>query len=224
MKLIKWMIYFLSAAVLTACVNNMPQAEYFPPATQKKALTAQHWSLIAEDAAKRTKLALEKHGASPEQRIYVADDAKFDFDRAFRKYLILHLINQGLVVSTTAKDAIAVKYESQLIRHGYAIDPETSGYQPGMLVAGVAGFWVLRDVFSNGSTFSKAAGSTAAAGAYDSYRYLNPRETPIELILTTSITHDDRYLMLNSDAYYIEKGEEFLFQRCNGRRTCREVK
>lgn len=223
MKLTKWIIYFLSAAALTACVNNMPQAEHFPRGVQKKALTAQHWGWIAEDAAIRTKLSLGKHGISAEQPVYVVDNSKNDFDRAFRKYLISHLIEQGTVVSTIAEGAIEVKYESQLIRHGHMVDMAVNGYKPGTLVAGVAAFWVLRDVLGSGSTSSKVAGSTALAGAYDSYNYLNPKETPIELILTTSITNGNRYLMLNADSYYVEKGEEALFQRCNGKRSCRDA-
>lgn len=209
---------------LAGCVNSIPKAEYFPPATQKKALTAQHWSGIAEDAAMRTRLALAKQGIGTEQAIYVAENAKYDFDKAFRKYLISHLIEGGVTVSTIPQGAIEVKYESQLIRHGYAIDMQTSGYKPGMLAAGVASFWVLRDVFSSGSNLSRAAATTAIAGGYDSYQHGNADETPIELILTTSITQHNKYLMLNADAYYIEKGEELLFQGCDGKRRCRGVK
>lgn len=224
MSLIKWSVCLLSVTALSGCVNNVPKAEYFPPASQKKALTAQHWSWIAEDAAQRTKLALAKQGVGSDQPIYIADNAKYDFDRAFRKYLISHLIDNGISVSTIPQGAIEVKYESQLIRHGYAIDMQTSGYKPGALVAGVATFWVLRDVFSHGSQTAQAAGTTAVAGAYDTYRYLNADETPVELILTTSITHQNKYLMLNADSYYIERGEELLFQGCNGKRRCREIK
>lgn len=209
---------------LAGCVNNIPKAEYFPPATQKKALTVQHWSGIAEDAAMRTRLALAKQGIGTEQAIYVADNAKFDFDKAFRKYLISHLIEGGVTVSTIPQGAIEVKYESQLIRHGYAIDMQTSGYKPGMLTAGVASFWVLRDVFSSGSNLSRAAATTALAGGYDAYQHGSADETPVELILTTSITQHNKYLMLNADAYYIEKGEELLFQGCDGKRRCRGVK
>ncbi len=220
----KLMCYLLGAALLGGCVSHVPKAEYFPPATQKKALSAQHWGLIAEDAAQRTKLALARQGIGAEQPVYIAESARNDFDRAFRKYLISHLIENGVTVATIPQGAIEVKYESQLIRHGHAMDMQTKGYRPGMLVAGVASFWVLRDVFSYGATSDKAAATTAAAAGYDAYKYLNAEETPVELILTTSITHQNKYLMLNADAYYIEKGEELLFQGCNGKRRCRDVK
>lgn len=224
MNIIKYIICFATLLALAGCVNNVPKAEFFPPATQKKALTAQHWSWIAADAATRTRLALGKQGIGTEQAIYVADNAKYDFDKAFRKYLISHLIDSGVTVSTIPQGAIEVKYESQLIRHGNAIDMQTSGYKPGMLVAGVASFWVLRDVFSSGSNLSRAVGTTAVAGGYDAYQHMSADETPVELILATSITHQNKYLMLNADAYYIEKGEELLFQGCDGKRRCRGVK
>jgi hypothetical protein len=108
-----------------------------------------------------------------------------------------------------------------VIRHGAGVVRELSGYQPGMAIAGVASFWVLRDVFKSFSD-AKPYGTLATAGAYDAYKALRPSETSVELIVSTSITQNNRYLMLNADAYYIEKGEEILFEGCKGnRRRCR---
>jgi hypothetical protein len=65
--------------------------------------------------------------------------------------------------------------------------------------------------------------SVATAAAYDVYNAKNPGETGVELLISTSIIHNDQYVMLNADAYYIEKGEAWLFEGCKGknRRLCR---
>ena len=92
-----------------------------------------------------------------------------------------------------------------------------------MATAGAAGFWVLRDVLLYGSTTGLALATTATAAGADYYHATNPGETGVEVLLSTSIIHDDRYVMLNADAYYIEKGETWLFEGCKGksRRNCR---
>lgn len=214
----KLILIALALCFTSACSTSIPRAENFPISQQKKALMAKHWSLIAEDAAQRTQSALNKLGSS--MPIYIAESSQHEFDKAFRKYMIAHLIDNGAMVSTVPEGAIEVKYESQVIRHSQAVDLEINGYKPGILTAGLASFWVLRDVMRGGSDSSRY-GSVAAAGAFDTYMALSPKETPIELILTTSITHNNRYVMLNADAYYIEKGEEWLFEGCKGsRRRC----
>lgn len=226
----KVFFYCLVAMSLVGCANPLPKAELFPVTSQKKALTANHWSLIAQDAAQRTRMALAKQGYGAELPIYVAESANIDFDRAFRKYLIAHLIESGATVSTVSKDAIELKYESQIIKHSSAIDLQAYGYQPGMLVGGVAGVWILRDILRSGrSNEARAFGTIALAGAKELYDAYHTDPTPVELVLTTSITNQDKYLMLQADAYYIEKGEEKLFEsqqmrECTKNIWCKKVK
>lgn len=211
----------LSLAFMSSCATSVPKAENFPQSTQKKALVAQHWSYLAQDAAHRTKLALTKNGASATTPIYVADTFNHEFDKAFKKYMISHLIESGAVVSTVPEGAVEVKYETQVIKHSDKIDPEQIGYKPGYASAGMTGLWILRDVFK-GVTDANALGTVALATAFDSYKAFQPDETSIELILSTSIIQNNRYIMLNTDAYYMEKGEEWLFEGCKGnRRRCR---
>jgi len=219
----KRFVYCLLALSLVSCANQLPKAALFPETSQKKVLTASHWRLIAEDAAQRTRMALAKHGYGAEQPIYVAEGAQHAFDRAFRKYLIAQLIESGASVSTVPKDAIALTFESQIIKHSSAIDLQANGYQPGMLAGGVAGVWVLRDVFRSGRS-PQARGMTllALAAAKEAYDVHHIDATPVELLLSTAMTTDNKYLMLQADAYYIEQGEEKLFQDCVNKLWCKK--
>ncbi len=211
------------ALLLSACATNIPQAEKFSPSKQKKVMAAQHWGLIASDAVAQTRLALAKQANIKNLPLYVADNTTTDFSRAFRKYMIAGLIDAGFVVSAKKEGAVEVGYEAQVIRHASSQDPQALGYKPGMATAGVAGFWVLRNALMTWSTTSAGIATVAASGAYDTYKAINPGETGVELLISTSIVHDDRYVMLNADAYYIEKEEAWLFEGCKGknRRLCR---
>lgn len=218
------LLLIVSSLFLAACVTAVPQSENFTSTKQKKTLAAQHWGLIANDAVSQTRLALAKQSIDKEkQPLYVADNTTTDFSRAFRKYMIAGLIDAGFVVSAKKEGAIEVDYEAQVIRHASSFDPQAFGYKPGMAIMGVTGFWILRDALRYSSTIGKALATAGAAGAVDYYNATNPSETGVELLISTSIVHNDRYVMLNADAYYIEKEEAWLFEGCKGknRRLCR---
>lgn len=216
-------LLILSASLMVGCATAIPQAENFPPAQQKKAMAAQHWGFIANDAVAQTKFALSKQSQLRDKPLYISENTTSEFSRAFRKYMIAELIDADFKVSTKKEGAIELGYEAQVIRHASSFDPSAFGYKPGMATAGVAGFWVLRDALKSFSFSSAGVGTLAAAGAYDVYSAQNPGETGIELLISTSIIHEDRYVMLNADAYYIEQGESGLFEECKGksRRRCR---
>lgn len=214
------------AAVLSVgCTPAMPKAEYFPPTKQKIAVAAQHWGMIAADAVQQTKLALEAQSFPKTRPVYVAMGKDTEFDRAFRNYLITGLVNAGVVVAPTLEGAVEIGYETQVISHAAPFDPGQFGYQPGMATAGVSGFWILRNAVGKWSTGSVAVGTIVGAAAYDAYKFGNPEQTGVELLLTTSIIQNQRYVMRSTDAYYIERGDAALFGACLGktRRECKSL-
>lgn len=218
-----WQAMIVMPLLLSGCATAIPQARNFAPSEQKKVMAAKHWEMIAADAVEQTRLALQSPRFDGNKPVYVTENGKADFDRAFRKYMISGFIDAGMPVSTKKEGAIEVSYETQVIRHANAQNPEALGYQPGMATVGVSGFWVLRNAISKWSTRSAGIASVAAAGAYDAYQAINPGETGVELLVSTSVVHADRYVMLKTDAYYIESGEAVLFELCSGnsRRRCR---
>lgn len=219
----KFIFLILALALTSGCATSIPQADNFPATQQRKAMAARHWEFIASDSDAQTKQALAKNSQLQGKPLYLEENTSTDFSRAFRKYMISELIDAGFAVSTKKEGAIEIVYEAQVIHHASAFDPVAFGYKPGAATAGVAGVWVLREAFRSFSFSSAGLGTLAAAGAYDVHKANNPGETGVELVISTSMTHQDRYVMLNTDAYYIEKGEEWLFEGCKGRsrRNCR---
>jgi len=215
------LIPIILLAMLSACATSVPKAENAAADPQVKLMAAQHWAAVAKDAVERTRWALSQKGFSPNVPLYISENNHTVFDHAFRKYLISHFIQAGSIVATNSTNALEVKFESQVIKHAQTFRPFEHGYKPGTLTAGVASFWILRDVFSGSGT--AALSSLALAGGVDAYQATHPAETGVEVLLTTSVTHNDRFVMLNADAYYIEKDESRLFEPCRGRnrKICR---
>jgi hypothetical protein len=206
----------IALLVLAGCATSIPQAENFPQSRQKKLMAAQHWNLVAQDAVKRTRQVLTEKGFAADTPLHILQNTDTVFDHAFKKYMIANFIEAGAVVSTKKEGALEISYDTQVIKHAAYFEPDRYGYQPGMATAGVGGFWVLRDVVKD-LNFLNSLATIGIAGAYDIYQANNPGETGVELLLTTSITHRDRYVMLNADAYYIENAETWLFEPCKGR-------
>ena len=224
MKLKHRIVLLLTMMLIAGCATSIPQAENFPLSKQKKAMAAQHWGMIASDAVMQTREALAGKEFAREKPLYVMQktDAT-DFDRAFRNYMITELVNAGMPVSTKKDGAVEIAYETQVIRHPEPFDPLMAGYKPGMATAAVSGLWILRNAVTRWSSSSAAAGTIGMAAGYDAWRASNPGETAVEVLLTTSIVHEDRYVMRITDAYYIEQGAAMLYEACKGRsrRHCR---
>jgi hypothetical protein len=210
MKSMKFASIAILAALLGAC-SNQPVGKWQERSQQMKLNAVQHWGLIAADAVEQTKMAVSSQENIKNRPLFVTDNRGTHFDRAFRNYMITGLVNAGLAVSDRKEGAVEISYESQVIRHGASFDPSVFGYKPGIATGGVAGFWVLR----NASTTGIAAGTLAAAAGYDFYKVTEP--TGVELLLTTSIVSENQYVMRNTDAYYIEKADAYLFEPCKSR-------
>lgn len=208
----KQIIVMVMLVLLSGCATQLPRAVNATSEPQQKLMAAQHWAAIAQDAVEQTRRMLSDKGFDYKTPLYINENKKTVFDFAFRKYLIAHFIQAGNIVSTKKEGALEIAFDTQVIKHAKAFKPEEFGYKPGLLTAGVASFWILRDVFR-----SDALRSFAAAGTIDGYAALNPGETGVEMLLTTSIIHDDQYVMMNANAYYIEKEESWLFAPCRGR-------
>lgn len=198
-----------------ACTTNIPKSERFEQSTQRKMMSAQHWNAVAKDAVERTRWILSTKGFTPDTPIYIAYNNRTVFDHAFRKYMIANFVKAGSAVSTIQNGAIEIKYDTQVIKHAGAFDPEKLGYKPGTGTAAAGSFWTLRNIL-NGST-SAVSGAFMLGGSYDIYKAYNLGETGVELLLTTSIIDKNIYVMHNTDAYYIEHGEAWLFEPCKGR-------
>ncbi|CAG0955191.1 hypothetical protein MTYP_00418 [Methylophilaceae bacterium] len=202
--------------ILAGCANQ-PTPQWYPDSPQKQVNAAQHWGLIAADAVEQTRQIVNAQSFARDRPLYVTENSATQFDSAFRNYMISALVKAGMPVSTVREGAIEITYETQVIRHGASFDPRQLGYKPGMATAGAAAFWVLREATST----ALVAGTVAGAAGYDVYK---AREsTGVELLLTTSIVHANHYIMHNTDSYYIEKADAYLFEPCRSKsaRGCR---
>jgi len=199
----------MGASLLAACAPHgwIPAAEPFPEASLRTAMSAQHWDVIANDAALQT-AALRDRAALQGRMLHVqpARDGS-DFSRAFHTLLVSRLVNHGLTVATQPEGAVEVRYESQVVRHAGAAD----GPPAGAVATLAGGVLVARQVAVTGSDGNARVAWVPASEYGYSYPYLYS-PTRSEVIVTTSLIDGGKYVLRKTDVYYIENAESWLFE------------
>ena len=190
---------------------GMPNAEPFPDASLRKAKSAEHWNVIAGDVAMQT-AGLRAQPEIQGKPLYVSPSGdNSDFSRGFHSMLISKLVNSGLNVATRPEGAVEVKYEAQVVRHLAG----QGNYQPGTVAALAGGILVAREIAVGGaSATGKAVGAAALIAGADLLA-ANAKlrsATNTEVIITTSLIDNNRFLMRKSDVYYVEDAEGVMFE------------
>lgn len=212
--MIRLTFLLFTALAATGCASQVPLAKNHPISTQKKAKAIHHWDLLADDVTSQTLKALRKHDINEETPLFVAQPTEqTPFAQTFRNLLITRLVARGLPVSDSNAAAIELQYETQLVTH----NSSRYAHPPGSLTLLSAGIWVIRDMITGSTPVMPTALAVSAAADYGAGLYAGGA-TPTELLITSSIIVNSKYLMRKSDIYYIEDADTSLFKEKSGTR------
>ena len=199
------------AAAMAGCANSpIPLAENFELTTQKKVRSAGHWELLSRDVIEQTAMAMEQAGIAPGVDLYVSLPANpSHFDKAFREFLITELVAAGKSVRMSPEGAVRVSYDTQVVRH----ESHRPHFVPGQFTMITGGLYAMYGLRAEHLDARLAAG-LLLAGAADYAASVNTGgPTHTEVILTTTVSSGDRYLVRKTDVYYLEDSDAFLFAR-----------
>lgn len=213
-------LVLVSSVVVTAvgCAAPQPVAENFPISYQKVARTAKHWDIVADDVVSQTAGVLASAQELQGRGVFVPPTARNTvFDATLRDFLINRMVDRGVPVSVCpvggagmiSNPDVNVRYETRIIGHA-----DISHYRPGLLTALAGGIFVGRSISEANvhpdtvgvASFGLLALADAAAG------YV-AKPTHTELVITTTIAENNRFLMRRSDVYYVPDGDVNLFTR-----------
>ena len=138
-------------------------------------------------------------------------------NQAFRPLLITRMVGRGLpVANEKVPGAIGLEYETQLVRH----NSSRYAHVPGTFTTLASGIWVFRDLII-GNTAAMPAGLAVGALADYGAGHFAGGATPTELLITSSIVMEKKYVMRKSDIYYIEDADVTLFMdKCKPEESC----
>ncbi|MFT3812213.1 MAG: hypothetical protein QM740_02425 [Acidovorax sp.] len=208
-----------AAALLAGCSTlDVPRADNYPATGQKKARAVHHWDVLAEDVATRvaTKIAAWPAGEYP-IHLTVADDSSFN--QGFLKLLRVRLLDKGVALST-GPATVEMEVQTQVVQHqddGLVNSPIPL---PLTMLAGGIGVWRDWDTHYRDRYLLPGVATAIGLGtglALDLARYHTQGAaaggpTRTEVLITTTLKTQERYLAGSADLYYIERAEAALYQ------------
>lgn len=109
--------WLVAAFGVAGCAAQVPVAESYPVSYQKMDKASHHWDVLAADVAAQTQASLAKHDYLNGRPLYVAPSMeKTVFNQAFASLLASRLVNGGLPVSPNPAGAVAIRYETQVVK------------------------------------------------------------------------------------------------------------
>ncbi len=196
-----------------SCRGRIPDPVNHEYSEQRKIEATHHWDVLAYDVANRVNQQLLAHDYL-ETPVYVkrtcgsedrpcAPQETSTFDEAFRDLLITEMVNIGIPVAPAPNDeTITVHYKVQLVYHrAKRVRP----IRPGLMTTLAAGVVVFRNIPSEVVTI-------AAAGLADLANQEFTTAQHFEILITTSMIAEDRYLLRTSDIYYINDEDSYQYQ------------
>jgi len=177
---------------------------------------SEHWEVLAKDLANRInneliltdniQTAVYVKPTCGDETSPCAENETSTFNEAFRDLLITSLYNFGIPTeSRPSDDSIKVLYKVQVVRHNAN---RFRSLQPGLLTSLSAAILVLRNapseliLLASGAAIDIANTSFTTSGHY-------------EVIITTSMINNQKYLFRASDIYYINDADFYQYQQNN---------
>ena len=204
--------YISAVAVVAAFVggcatpfSEAPLATNFPTTKQQKVQAAGHWNVIAKDVAMRI-----SSGVNDNRPLFVKEAATgTDFDSAFADQLISALVEQGRIVSKVPYGALLVEIKTKAIRFSADRQQYRHFGEATLLAAGV---WTLVAVDATAGGVVTAAAIGADAFSASKSEFASGATPQTEIIITTSIGDDSRYLAHNTSIYYVADSDRSLYE------------
>lgn len=187
--------------------SEAPIPKSYPLTTQEKIQAVYHWGLLAEHIAGLVKVALETEYTNNRlgRPIYVAPSGITPFEKVFHALLMTKLFATGLSISNNPEQSLLLSFDIELVKHPKRlIRVNKDIYRslgPGLIVKS----HIPLSEFQKASHRDYQVGrNTVLSNEGSDYLFTLPEN---EIIITSSLTYNDRYIMRNSSVYYIDDPE-----------------
>ncbi len=206
------LFFLLLFVLLFSGCSSIPMYSSYAWTEQQKMQAAHHWDVLASDVANQINNQLIRSDYI-EKAVYVKTTCGSDatpctqgqttlFNEGFRDLLITRLVSFGVPTSTSKHMSdIQLDYKVQVVYHR---TPRHT-LQPGLLTALSAGVAVLRYM-------PVELQIMAGAGLLDFMVGVGPPSGHYEVIISTSMVTDEKYLFRTSDIYYVNDPDFWHYQ------------
>lgn len=216
-------VSILIVFIFMAACTRIPQPASYAYSEQQKMQASHHWDVLASDVANQINNQLIQSDYV-DKAVFVKSTCGSDavpcergqttqFNEAFRDLLITRLVHFGVPTSIEKQVAdIKVDYKVQVVYHA----ANRSTIAPGALTMLTAAILVVRNAPAEVQALALAAG-------LDIMNSAAPRNGHYEVIITTSMVADGKYLFRTSDIYYINDPDFWHYREYSTGKTIQMV-
>lgn len=186
--------------------SQVPVPTGYSLTTQKKMQAVQHWELLAGDVARRIENSLEARSIPMgSYSIYVAPPGSTPFEKSFYDLVLTKMVQKGLNVSRSESQSMVLSFDLEMVRHSERMVRTQQGVYRSL----APGMYVKRQPPGQASPGTIAPQERQVGGAMvnvESGAY-TPELPSVEVMVTTSLTMNDNYIMRDSSIYYINDAD-----------------
>ena len=194
------------ASMVMGCARNysqVPVATSYPVTRQEVMQAGHHWDLLAQHEAEKVLAELDQGRTA--FFVEIPGEGSSAFRKAYYDLLTGHLVNNGGMVFADGdlaqrNNAYTLKYDIQVLTHrdrGYLAPPFGTYTALGTGLVVLGGKKVLK------KHTVIAVGSVVA----DFFSGSFVRRSPTEIIVTTIVLDDGKFLFSDSRIYYVNSGD-----------------
>ncbi len=177
--------------------SQVPVATTYPAEGQHKMQSAGHWQVLAVDVADRIEKALNDRDDLATIPLYVRSPGSRPFAVGFYRLLTSELVSRGVQVALNKEENIVnVDYDVYVVHHS----PRFQRPPIGSFTAIAGGVAVARALTAMTDWIPVAIGAGVLA---DLGAGAIARPSDKEVVITTSMSHNNRYVVHTSSVYYI---------------------
>ncbi|WP_045222941.1 hypothetical protein [Desulfonatronum thioautotrophicum] len=190
---------------------QVPVPTAFPLNTQPKMQAVHHWEVLAEDVAHQIHDVLERRVLERQFPVHVAPSGTTPFAKSFHALLITKLVDRNIAVTRSISDVLVLSFDIEMVRHGQrflrtgkgvykALTPDVFVHRASLITPSGGGALINQAML-------EAAEVNVESGIYT---HALPR---MEVLITTSLAFEERFLMRDSSIYYINDTEWWHYKQ-----------
>ncbi len=180
---------------IAGCASQIPVAGTYESTTQPKMQAAEHWNVLAADVADVVEDSFLERDDLEGIPLFVPPPGERAFSQVFYRLLLSQLVSRGIQVSVQEEDTLTLDYRVLTVKHSERFQRPPMGTFTALPLGIIASRALNMDGLLNAAL---AAGVVAdvAVGNWGMY-------SKNEVIISTSLTYNNRYVSHQSSIYYI---------------------
>ncbi len=192
-------------SVIAPAASQVPVPSAYRLNTQQTMQAVHHWKTLAHDVAEQIKNRIAYESADFTDPVFVVPSGVTPFEKAFRELLITALVENAFLISKDASNSLLLDVDIQLVRHDRSIQKTSSGVYSSL----GPGVFVREDIdlFGPDNQIDKIENDIMNSRINVEAGMFSQDIPETEILITTSLSRNDVFVMRKSYIYYISESE-----------------